>query len=408
MLTRISFPTRVHESKISHEKNSDSLLFILSLSGGGTRSAALSFGALQALRQATILTSTGPRPALDELDTIYAVSGGAFTAAYYGLYGDKIFSDFEQRFLRRNLNVDFPPAFARINVIKKLLRKDVGRSEAMVNYLDGLLFSGHGVDELLDDSGPKVEISASDLASGNQFTFSEQGLSSICSDPRSIPVARAITASSAVPLLYSPIRLNNYAAYCSVSDPARHADGKIAFPPRQQFVHLADGGLTDNTGLRPFLQKVKQYGGVQNMLEHEGRKSTKRIILLYVDASVTPDPKSGLDSQPMSAKSVIKAATKTMMRQYSKATLSQVRQALSDWTIEMARRGKPVTYELIHLSFSKLTSAQEQYFNRVPTNFALSDEHVSELLAAGARLVRAEPAFHTTARSQHLPQSVAD
>ncbi len=397
---------RVHEPRDSHGKNSDSLLFILSLSGGGTRSAALSFGALQALRQSAIQTASGPRPALEELDTIFAVSGGAFTAAYYGLYGDKIFNSFEQRFLRRNLNIDFPPAFARINVIKKLLRKDVGRSEAMVSYLDDLLFSGHTVDELLDDTGPKVEISASDLASGSQFTFSDQGLNSICSDARSIPVARAITASSAVPLLYSPIRLNNYAAYCTPAGPAQGGAGEITFPPRQRFIHLADGGLTDNTGLRPFLEKVKYYGGVQNMLEHEGRNATRKIILLYVDASVTPDSKSGLNSQPMSAGSVIKAATKTMIRQYSEATLSRVRQVLSDWTIEMARRGKPVTYELIHMSFNNLTADQERYFNNVPTSFALSDENVDRLIATGARLVRKHRVFRMAASSRNaLPSS---
>ena len=40
---------------------------------------------------------------LDEVDTISGVSGGSFPAAYFGLYGDRIFEDFEERFLYRNV-----------------------------------------------------------------------------------------------------------------------------------------------------------------------------------------------------------------------------------------------------------------------------------------------------------------
>ena len=32
---------------------------------------------------------------LDDVDTISSVSGGSFTAAYYGLYRDRLFEDFE-------------------------------------------------------------------------------------------------------------------------------------------------------------------------------------------------------------------------------------------------------------------------------------------------------------------------
>ena len=37
---------------------------------------------------------------LDEIDAISAVSGGSFTAAYYGVFGEKLFSDYEKVFLR--------------------------------------------------------------------------------------------------------------------------------------------------------------------------------------------------------------------------------------------------------------------------------------------------------------------
>ena len=40
---------------------------------------------------------------LDEVDVITGVSGGSFTALAYGLYGDKLFADYEQRFLKRDV-----------------------------------------------------------------------------------------------------------------------------------------------------------------------------------------------------------------------------------------------------------------------------------------------------------------
>ncbi len=38
---------------------------------------------------------------LDAIAAISSVSGGSFTSACFGLYGDRIFIDFEERFLRR-------------------------------------------------------------------------------------------------------------------------------------------------------------------------------------------------------------------------------------------------------------------------------------------------------------------
>ena len=40
---------------------------------------------------------------LDMVSVISSVSGGSFTSAYYGLHGDRVFEDFEERFLRRDV-----------------------------------------------------------------------------------------------------------------------------------------------------------------------------------------------------------------------------------------------------------------------------------------------------------------
>jgi NTE family protein len=76
---------------------------LVSFSGGGTRASALAYGVLQELRDTQVSVAGKRERLLDEIDVITSVSGGSFTSAYYGLYGDRIFEDFEERFLRRNV-----------------------------------------------------------------------------------------------------------------------------------------------------------------------------------------------------------------------------------------------------------------------------------------------------------------
>ena len=65
----------------------------MTFSGGGTRSAALSYGVLEHLRDTPITIHNKKRRLLDEVDLISSVSGGSFTSAYFGLFGDRVFKD---------------------------------------------------------------------------------------------------------------------------------------------------------------------------------------------------------------------------------------------------------------------------------------------------------------------------
>ena len=82
---------------------SSELLVLVGFSGGGTRAAALACGVLKTLADTEVTTEKGRRSLLHEVDVISSVSGGSFTSAYYGLRGDKIFEEFEDRFLRKNV-----------------------------------------------------------------------------------------------------------------------------------------------------------------------------------------------------------------------------------------------------------------------------------------------------------------
>ena len=89
------------------ESNSDKLFVVVTFSGGGKRAAAFSYGVLEALRDINVTTPDGDvHPLLDEIDLISAVSGGAFTAAYYALHGHDTFDGFAPRFLNHDTEKD--------------------------------------------------------------------------------------------------------------------------------------------------------------------------------------------------------------------------------------------------------------------------------------------------------------
>src|SRR5689334_18112651 len=79
-----------------------SVLVLLAFSGGGKRSSAFGYGVLRGLRDFYVPLDGRQVRLLDMVDMMASVSGGSFPAAYYGLYRDKIFTDFDKDFLSRD------------------------------------------------------------------------------------------------------------------------------------------------------------------------------------------------------------------------------------------------------------------------------------------------------------------
>ena len=90
--------------KRTHESKRDvHTLFLLTFSGGGTRAAAFSYGVLEELRRTNVEVNGQTYNLLHEVDAIAGVSGGSFTALAYALYGDRLFTEYEPRFLKRDV-----------------------------------------------------------------------------------------------------------------------------------------------------------------------------------------------------------------------------------------------------------------------------------------------------------------
>ena len=94
---------RSHLLMQKRQNNDPHTFFVLSFSGGGTRAAALSYGVLEELRRTDVVVDNQNRRLIDEVDLITGVSGGSFTALAYALYGDRLFYEYEERFLKRDV-----------------------------------------------------------------------------------------------------------------------------------------------------------------------------------------------------------------------------------------------------------------------------------------------------------------
>src|ERR1700687_1296435 len=186
--------------------NTEKNFIIVTMSGGGTRAAALAYGVAEHMNRAKLDRSG--RTLLDEVDVISSVSGGSFTAAYLGIFGkDRFLQDFHQDVLERQIKRDVLLRLAAPwNWPDMLL---YGRSDVAEKYYKDYIFDGRTYADM-PHSRPFVILNATDLTTGAAFSFSQDDFDRICSDLQGIPLARAVLASSAFPVAFTPITLKNY------------------------------------------------------------------------------------------------------------------------------------------------------------------------------------------------------
>src|SRR6185436_8683659 len=281
--------------------NSDKLFVVLTFSGGGKRAAAFSYGVLEALRDLQVTTPEGERHSLlDEVDLISAVSGGAFTAAYYAIHGHETFDSYPARFLDRDTEGDlWHKVLAPVNW-GRLANSRISRSDLEVEYFDQTLFDGATVYDVMTRS-PRVIVTATDLVRAKPFAFTREQLNGICVDPKTVPVARAVFASAATPIYFAPLVMQTFAGQCGYQPPAalaqrmdaeedayrrERAERLLSFldSTHYPYLHLADGAFADNLGARAILDEVALGESVTDALRRNGFSRARRMLFVVVDA----------------------------------------------------------------------------------------------------------------------------
>jgi len=386
----------------SDRGGTDDLSLILAFSGGGTRAAAIAYGVLEELRDTTIMLDGVKFRLLDQVDLISSVSGGSFTSAYYGLYGDRIFIDFESKFLRRDIN----SSMIRKLLNPMLLFSSSARTESAVRYYEDTVFHGSTFADMNRANSPLILINATDLSKGVRFSFVQEYFSLLCSDILSFPVARAVTASSAVPVLFSPVVLENY-QHCKQTKPEWLVDAetRVAADPDltnvvngltdyykkdRKFAHFIDGGITDNLGLRAIYEIIELAGGSKTFLNKAGRTPPHHFVVISVDASTDIERKMDKSEEQPSIGNTISAISKVQLNRYSSATLELMENSIARWSQESSTPQRRVKPFFIHIGLkdSNLSKKELQILNSIPTSFSLGNQQVDSLINAGHKLLR--------------------
>jgi NTE family protein len=397
------------------------VVVLLFFSGGGMRAAALSYGVLRELAATQVIAASGSHRLLDDVEIISSVSGGSFTAAYYALNRDRTFTDFEPRFLKRDIHgalvsrLFFPAQWPN------LASDYYGRSDLAADYYDRKVFDKATFGDLVRAGNrPLLLINATDMANGEQFAFSQVRFDLIGSDLSTFPLARAVAASSATPLLLTPITLQNHAgkpgavqsAFLppSVDEaalPERTREIRRAFrsytdAQERPFIHLVDGGLSDNLGLRGIMDAALLNGGISGLAERIGMPVARRFVVVVVNAATRRGAEwTKREDVPGIWRSIDQLGD-NVGQQVNRHTLELFRQLLDDWRSEARHRfamqpepGRDAPdYYLVNLSFDQLAEADErQFLQNLPTRLSLPPETIDRLTAAGGQLLRESPEF---------------
>jgi NTE family protein len=389
------------------DRQAGELTLALAFSGGGTRAAALSYGVLQELRDTQVRIDGRDMRLLDAVSLISSVSGGSFTSAYYGLYGDRVFVDFEERFLRR----DIEGALVRGLLDPLRWFSSRGRTEMAVDYYREVLFGDATFEDLLKRDGPLLLINSSDLGRGVRFSFVQEYFNLLCSDLSSFPVARAVTASSAVPVLFDPVVVENYAG-CAKGPPEWLTAAQRRLPGNadlqmvvdddlsygnkaaHRYAHFVDGGITDNLGLRAMLETLEVVGGAKDYLQELGMLPPRRIAVIAVNAAA--DTREGIDASQLqpTIEQTLNAVTSIQLYRYNADTLQDMQLSMARWARELSTAQRPVQSYFIRLSFQDVPDLPlRRFLNEIPTSLALSGEQVDQLIATGRELLRNNARF---------------
>ena len=423
--------------------NSDSVFICLTFSGGGTRAAAFAYGVLKALNATPIdrnQTSTTPS-LLDEVDLISGVSGGSFTAMAYGLWRKGIFDgSYKRRFLTRNVQWELlVNLFRPINLLRTPYVL-LDRIDIAAYYYDERIFDKATYGDLLADGHrPFIVVNATDMTRRQRFEFTQDDFDLLGSDLSALPVGWATAASSAVPLILSPLRFRYFpgdAMHEAVRQainvpetnqvsrrtrwarsllPAGAREEKMAFridKDRHKFLYLLDGGLADNLGLTHVIESAR-HGAIKRIIQ-QGR--IDKLVVIIVDASIESsiDLESGASAPGLFT--VGERTASTGMYNHSAALTQIVRYSLQE-----AFRNTKAAYKNCKAAIDKVCPDAEapalpgQYdletyvidvnFRRVPdrkkrenllaliTSFFLPQEDVNSLIGAGCDVLINHPEF---------------
>lgn len=399
--------------------NSEGTFVVLAFSGGGTRAASFSYGVLQTLRDTRINIDGQNRRLLDEVDVITSVSGGSYTAAYYGLFGERIFSDFTRDFLYRDWQGELLGLALRPRGLAAIASGDFNRSDLVADYLDNTLFQQRTFADMSRNGLPFVIINASDLNNAITFSFMQQQFDFLCSDLSPYPVAHAVMASSSLPGPFATMALRNHDDCAERRQPwvneaiarddyldrrrlVANALKRYEDPVGMPVVRLVDGGVTDNLGVRgSMMSPVAHYGNVPDMagaFTPEKLQRVRNVLVLVANAEAHTAPDWSTSGREPGLIETLQSSFDAALGLLNTETVGLARQGFLMWGDQVNAKRAPGSPQVkVHfavLTFNQIADpATRDRLNAMPTTFRLNPEQVDILIVESRNLLEQSGEF---------------
>jgi NTE family protein len=397
----------------------------LSFSGGGMRASAFAFGVLQELGKTEVATRTGRSALIDQVNLISGVSGGSVPAAYFALRGRDILTDFRKKFLYQDAEASLSTSINVTNLVL-LSKGGVNDRSGLPTWLDKNLFHGATYANVLGPGKPQLWINASDIYNRTTFIYNTVNFGALCSDLRRYPLSEAVAASAAVPFVFAPIVIENYADKCDFTLPdwvysadrpgapaiLRASAGAVQRYREKtdvKYVKLLDGGMTDNLGLSGFLLELAASTKPYEPLTPRQAVNLKRFLFIVVDAGRPPGGDLAKNADSPELMDLIQAVSDTAVDANVRAAydafvaeMEKWRDRLIDYRCSLSPpeivtlRGSTDGWDCRNLSLQVAKVSFEQMrersvkarLDKIPTRFKLSKDDVDLLIASAGSLLR--------------------
>lgn len=403
--------------QVSVQAPAPSMIAAVTLSGGGARAAAFGYGVLKELKATRFRWEGRTTTILDEAGLISGVSGGSVLAAYYAAFGDETFTRFEHDFLLADFQSGLIEQVLSPGSLYRLTSPWYGRTNVLEEKLN-VLYRGKTFADLQERrKGPRLLVTATDLTTGAAFEFTPEQFALICSDLNSVPLSFAVAASSSVPILFSPVTLRNYAGSCAESvqlaDAAMNNDNMQARllhanaqsyldVENRPYLHLVDGGLVDNLGVRGVLDRTVAKGSLDASFRNLPAGSVHKIVLISVnserDTAERIDRSDRIPNTGQVLDALIFGAGSRITSETIAAMDDNARRWAQELTAMRGRQGSPFAPDAeIHVISISLRDVKDdkmrQALLHVPTALTILPLQVRQLVEAGRLALRDSPEF---------------
>jgi NTE family protein len=394
----------------------DTALMMVAFSGGGSRAAAVGWKTLETLKRIPYTFTAGGRQVESnlarEIDLVAGISGGSFAAAAWCLCGGDL-APFQKRFVER----DIEGALARNLFSSKGVVAAFSRRYARINFAAELYDEEVYERKTFADlpARPILRIHSTDLALGRRFTFTPDTFARLGSNLGSYPIGYACAASSAFPILLTPLTLRNFGPPLDLSQDVEYVLGKknartdlnadlrtkaweYYNNKTNEYIHLADGGLVDNQGLQSILDEFETNGIINRRINYSVQP-LKRLIIVNVNAGVAGENQSGRSPSAPSIASVVESSMVSSMDILSARRWMDIRDKCIEVFKAAIDRGAdtPSLSQLeepyrIEVSFRNIVDPDlRRRAMALPTSFKLSPEQLALIDKVVPELLKEDP-----------------